>query len=87
MKLGIERTRPDFISFQKSAKFHKNAQLQGALNFKDHKTPCRTIRLHAGLVQQWYSNLSVRKNSMQRRSPQAQKAVTQPPSNSPTSVR
>ena len=55
MKLGIERNRPDFINFQKSAKFHENASLQGVLDFKDHKTPCRTIRLYTGLVQQWYS--------------------------------
>ena len=51
MKLGIERNGPDFISLQKSAKVHKSPQLQGALGFERHKTQCRTIRLHAGLVQ------------------------------------
>ena len=66
MKLGIERNGANFISFQKSAKFHENASLQGVLDFKDHKTPCRTIRLYAGLVQQWYSSFSVRKSSMQQ---------------------
>jgi hypothetical protein len=51
MKLGIERNGPDFISLQKSAKVHKSPQLQGALGFERHKTQCRTIRLHSGLVQ------------------------------------
>ena len=51
MKLGIERNGPDFISLQKSAKVHKSPQLQGVLGFERHKTQCRTIRLHSGLVQ------------------------------------
>jgi len=51
MKLGIERNGPDFISLQKSAKVHKSPQLQGVLGFERHKTQCRTLRLHAGLVQ------------------------------------
>ena len=51
MKLGIERNGPDFISLQKSAKVHKSPQLQGALGVERHKTQCRTIRLHSGLVQ------------------------------------